>query len=77
MTHKRVYMDKAHKEATQKLASFFYDLAKLTFAGMVVGGVMAATSGGAYAKFIVISAIGILITAYLARLGYLFTLKDK
>ena len=55
----------------EKIASFWYDIAKLSFGGLVIGGLMALFVGkviNLYSLYIFI--LGIISTFLFARLGY-------
>jgi hypothetical protein len=75
MTHTRQLTkeQKFEKEKLreEKIACFWYDIAKLSFGGLVVGGLMALFVGkviNLYSLYILV--IGVLSTFLFARLGY-------
>ena len=54
----------------ETLGKFFYDLAKLVFAGVVVGGVVQLTQSRDYALMAVMVVLGILVSCIFAFVGF-------
>ena len=54
----------------QSLGKFFIDLAKLVFAGVVVGGVVQLTQSRDYALMAVMVVLGILVSCIFAFVGF-------
>ena len=55
----------------ETLGKFFYDLAKLVFAGVVVGGVMQLVNSDNLIFSIVMIAFGVVASSFLAYVGFL------
>lgn len=58
------------KLSRETLGKFFYDLAKLSFAAMVLGGSVALISGGSEARQLVLLVCGLIVTSIFAYIGY-------
>ena len=58
------------KLSRQSLAKLFLDLAKLVFAGVVVGGVVQLTQSRDYALMAVMVVLGILVSCIFAFVGF-------
>ena len=54
----------------ETLGKFFYDLAKLVFAGVVVGGVVQLTQSRDYVLMAVMVVLGILVSCIFAFVGF-------
>ena len=54
----------------ETLGKFFYDLAKLVFAGVLVGGVVQLTQSRDYALMAVMVVLGILVSCIFAFVGF-------
>ena len=59
-------IDKSRRE---NLAKFFFDLAKLPFAGLVIGGVISLYSDWEKTEYWYVIATGIIFTSFLAYIG--------
>lgn len=58
------------KGSRDTLGKFFFDIAKLTFAAMVLGGVVALTTGEGGNGGWPLMAVGLIVTAIFAYIGY-------
>lgn len=54
----------------ETLGKFFYDLAKLAFTAMVLGGSVALISGGSEIRQLVLLGCGLIATSVFAYIGY-------
>ena len=54
----------------ERLSKFFYDLAKLAFTAMVLGGSVALISGGSEIRQLVLLGCGLIATSVFAYIGY-------
>lgn len=55
----------------ENLGKFFYDIAKLTFAGMVIGSMVTATNSTVSPTLLIVeSAIGTILTFIFAYIGF-------
>jgi len=58
------------KIGRETLGKFFYDLAKIVFTGLVVGGVISAVDEQERLGYIVLISIGVIITGIFVFIGY-------
>lgn len=58
------------KLSRETLGKFFYDLAKLAFAAMVLGGSVALISGGSEVHQLLLLGCGLIVTSIFAYIGY-------
>lgn len=66
---KRRELRENKKAYREKMGGYFLDLSKLSFAGMVIGGIMSVKLDDVSFSAILIIVMGILFTIMLARIG--------
>ena len=67
----RKKIKKKDKISRENLGKFFYDLAKVTYTAMVVGGVVILFSDAMKIETFFMVSVGIVATSFLALIGYM------